>query len=347
MVMQLLILALLLLVIPVFVGIIFEGPVLFRWVGGQFLLWAGFQVICVPLILREREFSDLVRMFTAYMAALMLLAAARGIRRMTEKMSFSLPRWRGRAGQGSEAVLWAVFGGLLLFQLVQAVRLAYADGDDAYYVAISAITQDADTMYRKLPYTGGETMLDLRHGLAPFPIWISFLARISGLRAVTAAQVVLPVVLISMSYAIFYLLGVRLFPEGRGRLPLFLIFVELLVLFGDYSFYTVENFMVARSRQGKAALGSIVIPFLFLILLDLMRDLQEKRRIPLHRYLLLGSAAATGCLCSTLGALLLCMGMGIAGLLGGICYRRYRFLFPLAACCIPCVCYAVLYLVSV
>ena len=28
-------------------------------------------------------------------------------------------------------------------------------------------------MYQKLPYTGMSTELDVRHGLAPFPIWIA------------------------------------------------------------------------------------------------------------------------------------------------------------------------------
>ena len=118
------------------------------------------------------------------------------------------------------------------------------------------------------------------------------------------------------------------------------------MLFGDYSFYTMENFMIARSRQGKAALGSIVIPFLLLLLLIWLKKLQEGEKVPMRLYLLFAAGATTGCLCSTLGALLLCMMLGIVGLLGAVCYRRLRSLFPLAVCCIPCVCYALLYLMA-
>ncbi len=354
MVTQVLILAFVLLVVPIFAGGCvsrvdgMQGNLVFRWIGGQFLLWAGFQVICVPLILKEREFGELVNFFWLYMVALALLAAARQIRRWRGKVKAGVSRIEGFVGRKSlgEMILWAVFWGVLLFQLVQAVRLAYADGDDAYYVAVSAITQDAETMYRKLPYTGGETGLDVRHSLAPFPMWLAFLAKVSGMPAVTVAHVVLPVVLISMGYAVFYLLGVRLFPDKRSRLPIYLIFVELLVLFGDYSFYTMENFMIARSRQGKAALGSIVIPFLLLLLLIWLKKLQEGEKVPMRLYLLFAAGATTGCLCSTLGALLLCMMLGIVGLLGAVCYRRLRSLFPLAVCCIPCVCYALLYLMA-
>lgn len=349
---QIVILVLLLGVIPLFVGGIpghmndgketFDLPK--RWVSGQFLLWAGFQLICVPLVLRKRDFMIVVILYSIYIFALVLLTVAMGIRRRAKKMSFHLIRGFD-SNEKTVSLLWVPFVGLLLFQLVQAVQMTYADGDDAFYVAVSTITTDAETMYQKLPYTGGGTLLDARHGMAPFPIWIAFLAKLSGVPAVTVAHVVLPLVLISMTYAVFYLLGCRLFPEKDGKLPLFLIFTELLVLFGDYSYYTVENFMIARSRQGKAALGSIVIPFILYLLLVMVQKLQEKERIPSSLYLLLAAGAVTGCLCSTLGALLLCMLIGVTGLVAAICYRERRILLPMMLCCMPCVCYALLYLV--
>ena len=74
------------------------------------------------------------------------------------------------------------------------------------------------------------------------------------------------------------------------------------------------------------------------------KKLQEKQRIQVSFYLLLGAAAVTGCLCSTLGAFLVCLAVGIAGLLGALCYKRIRVLFPLCACCVPCAAYALIYL---
>lgn len=349
--MQLLILAFFLLVIPTIIGGLFayvdqeSNHLLFRWVSGQMLLWAGFQLICVPLILKESSFNHVVILFSGYAAAMALFALASEIRHRAGGSLKMGTLWKfNRGRQIAEVALWLVFWGILLYQLVQSVRLLYADGDDAYYVAISTITQDADTMYRKLPYTGGATGLDARHGLAPFPIWITFLARVSGMQAVTVAKVALPCVLLAMTYAIFYLIGGRLFPEKGAQRALFLIFTELLVLFGDVSIYTVENFMIARSRQGKAALGSIVIPFLLLLLLLLLQKLQAKEKVPALLYLLFSAVAASGCLCSTLGAVIICMPIAIVGILGCICYKRIGILPPLAACCLPCVVFATLYL---
>lgn len=79
---QLLLLGLLLFAAPVLVGGLFlkvdrlGGNLFFRWISGQFLIWAGFQLICVPLILREETFPQVVQLFSGYLTALVLLAVA-------------------------------------------------------------------------------------------------------------------------------------------------------------------------------------------------------------------------------------------------------------------------------
>lgn len=352
-VVQLLILALFVLVIPVMVGSLFtgwekEGGLLFRWVSGQFLLWAGFQLISVPLILRQQSFRRMVWLFLGYTAVMVVAAAAVGLLRRKRGIS-AWPRLPGsrsaKGGKRSEGMLlWLAFWGLLLFQLVQAVRLVYEDSDDAYYVAVASIAESSDTMFRVLPYTGGATLLDARHGLAPFSIWMAFLARVSGMRPVILAQTALPVVLIAMAYGIYYLFSVLLFPEKGGQRPLFLIFAEILVLFGNTSVYTTEVFLIGRSRQGKASLGSIVFPFVLLISLMLLQKLQEREKIPVGYYLLLAAAAAAGCLCSTMGAMLTAAIIGAVGLLTAAFCRKWKVLLPLAACCTPCILYGFLYL---
>lgn len=353
-VLQLLVLTLFMLVIPVVVGSLFpywekEGCLVFRWVSGQFLLWAGFQLISVPLILKQQSFLWMVWLFLGYTAAMAALAAAVVVRRRKKGAGpfFRLPGMGGAKGWkgGEGTLLWLAFWGLLLFQLVQAVRLAYEDSDDAYYVAVASIAESSDTMFRVLPYTGGATLLDARHGLAPFSIWMAFLARVSGMRTVILAQTVLLVALIAMAYGIYYLFSVRLFPEKGGQRPLFLIFAEILVLFGNYSVYTTEVFLIGRSRQGKASLGSIVFPFVLLISLMLFQKLQERKKVPVGYYLLLAAAAAAGCLCSTMGAMLTCILIGIVGLLTAVFYRKWKTMLLLAVCCIPCIVYGFLYLV--
>lgn len=353
MVLHLLILALLLLVVPLLAGGIFTdmdrgvGQLPLRWVCGQCCLWAGFHLICVPFVLLEGSFIHVSYLFSGYCFLLVILGVIRNVLALRKKKAAgenAVMRRSVRKAGALEALLWIIFAAVLLFQLIQAVRMTYADGDDAFYVTIATLVENDETMYRKLPYTGFATGLDARHGLAPFPVWIAYLAKLSGMKPVSVAHLVLPAILIAFAYATFYLLGRHLFPEKDGRLPLYMVFVGLLVLFGDYSIYTAENFLIARSRQGKAALCSIVIPFLFYLLFLWLERLEKQEKISVYFYLLMLSANITGCLCSTLGGLIICMLTGIVGLFGAVSCKRWGQLMPMALCCLPCIGYAVLYL---
>lgn len=348
---QILQLILWLFIIPLCVGSLFlsmdkrAGKLPLAWISGQLLLWAVFQLICVPVILVRKEYPIVQQLYLAVVAALFLFSlVCQGIRLKKRYASIRLIREDTGENKILTRILWAVFWALLLFQLLQAARMTYADGDDAFYVAVTTITENADTMYVKLPYTGGNSEPDIRHGMAPFPIWITFLAKMSGFRPVGVAHVAVPLVLITMTYGVFYLVGQKICGKYRERLPLFLFFTEILVLFGDTSYYTMENFMIARSRQGKAVLGSIIIPALFFLLLLLLEQLQNGQRFSLNYWVLLTAAMTAGCLCSTMGAMLCCMLVGIVALCGAVCYRKWKFLFPTAICCVPCVFYAALYL---
>lgn len=351
-VVQIAILAIVLIVIPTIVGSFFANAhrgtknLCFMWISGHMLLWAGFQIICVPMILLEKKFATVYVCFNIYTAILVIFALVLYfIRKHKGKFPARL-KVVSKEEKNIYYVLWVLFWCIFIFQIIQCFRLAYADGDDAFYVATSVIAEESNTMYRKLAYTGGTTQVDVRYGLAPFPMWIAFLAHFSGIRTVTVAQVLVPPVLIGMAYGVYYLLGSRLFVKHKERVPLFMIFTEILILFGDYSIYTPEKFLIARSRQGKAALCAIVIPFLIFLLLVLMEKLEEKVRVNLTYWGVLLCALTASCLCSTLGAVLTCMLVGVTGLCGAVCYRNWKVLVPMAMCCIPCVVEAILYLVN-
>lgn len=346
MILQILILVLLLFPVPTIVGGIaakVDTSLPFRWVSGQIILWAGFLFISVPMILAKREFQDVVVLFSGYTIAMALLAAAIGIRHHALK----LPVRPKQDDSGEKDVLalflWICVGALVLLQLVLAGLMAYEEGDDAFYVAISTITERSGKMYQNLPYTGGTTGLDARHGLAPMPIWVAYVARVSGMRTVTVAQIALPMVLIVMSYVIYFLLGRKLFPDGGKKLPLFMLALQFLVLFGGYSTYSAENFLLVRTAQGKSVMANIVIPFLFLLFLLILEKLQTEGKSGIRTWLMVGLTMVVGCLCSTQGTLLTCILVGVVGLCAVICYRRWKLLLPMTGCSVVPVCMAFLY----
>ena len=116
-------------------------------------------------------------------------------------------------------------------------------------------------------------------------------------------------------------------------------------MFGDYSYKTVENFMIARSRQGKAALGSIIVPITIFLLLMIFEEIQERKKAQWMLWVLFGTTVTSACLCSTLGTLLMCLLLGVAGLCAGCVYKNLRLVVCMAACCIPAMVFAVMYFV--
>lgn len=352
MLLQILILFLVLIVLPVLVGSIFAGvdgrdSLSFRWVSGQLCLWAGFQAICVPMILlpRENSFFNVIVLYGVFAAAMLLLALGLCIKRRAEGWHADIVKEDSGDRDIAAFLLQGTVLVLLAVQIVLAVVLAYEEGDDAFYVATSSITAESGTMYEILPYTGGRTILfDARHSLAPFPIWIAMLSKISGVHAAAMAHVVLPVVLIVMAYAIFFRIGFRLFRDSRHKRLLFMLFLELLVIFGGQSLYTAENFLLVRTAQGKAVLADIIIPFLFLLLMILLERMQQKEQPGAKYWLLTAVTMIAGCLCSTQGALLTCMLLGVGGGCVAVCYRKWKLILPVAACCAVPVVLALLYL---
>ena len=346
MLIEVLILSLLLIVAPLIVGTLFTGvdntvaKLPFRWISGQVLLWAGFQLVSIPFILKTEPFSKVVVCFNVFTVAMAVIAAVYYLAKKSKRQAdLRVVREKNK----KTCVMWIIFWLLFATQIFCAIFLAYEEGDDAFYVAVSNATVNSDYMYVILPYTGLYTGLDARHGLAPFPMWVSYLARMSGMHVTTVAQVALPIVLIAMAYSLYYCIGKVLLAGKQKFLPLYMIITAVMVLYGGYTTYSAENFLLVRSAQGKAVLAAIVIPFLFLLLFLLVERVQKEEKVGVSVWILLTLAQTAACLCSTLGTVLTCMLVAIVGLCVLACYKKWKLLIPMVASCIPPVIYAGLY----
>lgn len=203
---------------------------------GYFCMWALFGIITIPAVLwvQYHNFSVASDWFTV----LSILCAIAGLLLWYRNSKSGKPGLLGVINKNdigvindgtakgqfpeikanlfgniswAERIEWLMFLALVGFQLYKALAYTSFDGDDAYYVVESLIAQQADVMYRILPYTGGSTGLDVRHVLAVFPMWVAFVAAKSGIHATIVSHVVMPVVLIPLSYLVYFEIGKNLF----------------------------------------------------------------------------------------------------------------------------------------
>ena len=249
------------------------------YICGFLMLLAAFQLITVPVVFADPwGFEWVIKIFTGIMTVLSgtgvirsLHMFRRGERIFCERISLSgKDKW--------ERIQWGIVFAMIIFQLVMAFTRASFDGDDAYYVVQSVITDETDTLYRILPYTGRTTSLDMRHSMAVFPVWISYIARMTGIHATVLSHSILPLVLIPLTYGIYYEIGKKLFPEKKEQIPVYMIFLCILQIWGNVSIYSGATFFLMRTWQGKSMLANVVIPSIFMILLYLFEGGAERRK---------------------------------------------------------------------
>lgn len=307
------------------------------YVSGLLVSLAVFQLIAVPVIITEAwGFPSIV---TLYSVCLIVLSVA--------GMIVGVPVLRGYAADGKTlqqwkkgfsvetSLYWLLALALIGFQLYKAYTCAFFDGDDAYYVVQSVIADETDVLYRILPYTGLTTELDIRHALASLPIWEAYLARVSGTHAAVMAHSILPLILIPAVYMLYFRIGTKLFKGNSRKVAIFLIVVSLLQIFGNTSIYTNATFFLMRTWQGKAVLCNLVLLAEVWILLNL-----EKRA---GWWFLLVINHIVAAMMTTMGAFLVGLFVAVTGLVWAIREKRPGILVPLAASCIPCLVYLVLY----
>lgn len=288
-----------LLVIPVGLGLLFlkapkreQLPEKLQTTGvtlliGYLLLFALLEIVGIPVMLFS-VYHGYSRMVILY-AVLLVLGAGTGYgfwiyrKKKAQKRSGAVEEtnrfqwlrkepydtWEGR-------ILLILFLLLVGFQLYMAFTRASFDGDDAYYVVQALTAQQTDTLYRIDPNRGVSVPLDARHALALFPIWEAFVGTMCGIHATIMAHSVVPLLLIPLTYLIYYEIGRELFCNKKRLLPMFLALMALWQMFGNVSIYTTETFFLTRTWQGKSFAGNFIIPAVFWIFLCLFRE--EDRR---------------------------------------------------------------------
>lgn len=371
----------------------------FVLLSGYFGMWALFEIAAVPAVLWV-EYNNF-KVASAVFTVLALFGAAAGAVLLYRNAKAGKPglvmgnrrtgsrREKGRAGKqndisvrngkGSGARLkaeakklltgagieWLVFFALLGFQLYKAVAYASFDGDDAYYVVESLIAQEAGVMYRILPLTGGSTGLDVRHAMAVFPMWVAYIAVRAGVHATVVSHVVMPLVLIPLTYLLFYEIGRMLFmetpwtdgkqagadkrQEGRGNvfhrenLPTFMIIMAVFQIFGNVSIYTNETFFLTRTWQGKAVAGALVIPALVWVFLQIYDRGVKNGRTDAGIWILFVCVNMTAGVCSSIAVFLVCILVAVTTFCLAVAERDWKILFKVGAACIPNVAYMAVY----
>lgn len=234
------------------------------YIWGNIILWVIFQLLCVPMGIMGISFTVLTITFLVIILVLLMCILSLQRKGILERI-----RIASRVVAGLSWKEWLVITLILGQTCVSVFGATYIGADDAGYMAISLDAVEKNAIASIDYYTGLPSGVPLKILLTSWNYYISFLAKISGIHVTAIAHTFLPIVLIPMAYGVYLLLARVLFPHNRSKVVTFLFWMNLLVIFGAYSWYTVTLRLDICVWHGKAVMATIMLPFLFYYLLGI------------------------------------------------------------------------------
>lgn len=315
------------------------------YLGGFLLSLAIFQIIAVPVVITSAwGFEIIVPLYSAIMIAASVAGIVLFVIKKKKEGTIIAEVSVKRNLTIEELVEWLMFAGILIFQLVMFVRMSSFDGDDAFYVVESLLTQQTGTLYRIRPYTGLSTDIDLRHSLATFPIWLAYISKVSNVHSTILCHSISGFFLIPLTYGVYMEIGRNVLKKERKKLPIFMIFVGIMQVFGNVSIYTNATFFLTRTWQGKSVLANVCIPAIIWLLLSIFDTDYSDKDSALGLWMILFVVNIVAAMSSTASVFLMAMLIGIAGLTLSIREKNLQILLKLMITCIPLVVYGTMYL---
>ena len=230
---------------------------------------------------------------------------------------------------------------LMLFRVFIYVCYMHEDADDAFYVATATTTVENDSLFRVSPYSGNAyTKLPSRYVLSPFPVFIALLSRCTMLHPAIVAHTVLPAVLICFTYAVYGLLGAKLFHGNKEKTGCMVFLTGVFLTYSGYTTSTPGSMMLLRIWQGKAFLAAALLPMIVYLFLRFLKEEESKMD-----YILLTCVMLACCLASSMGIMLGAILIGCGGLLLAFFKRNVCFLIKMAGCALPNVVLALIYII--
>ena len=298
---------------------------LFGWMG----IWAFCQLISVPLVLFRCSFWSVVIIMTI---AIVLMAGYGIYKKVYVTI---IPEIHGK----KEWIAYGVMLFAVLCILVVSVLFQHTDADDSRFVVFAVDIYRTNKMFLTDPSTGCsivEWMADRNDLTSPWQVFIALYSKYVSIYPTIMMHTFLPVAILTGIACVYWLLSDVLFEKQIVYRSMFVIAVFFLNIYGYFSIYSSETFMMTRLWQGKAVVASLGIPTVFLIFFWIYKE--NKRE---YRFLLLLANMAM-CLMSGMGVIIGAIMIGCISFVYGIRKRNWRLFLQLLLLVIPNMVYYVI-----
>lgn len=286
-----------------------------NYVIGTITVWAVCQLISVPVILLKGSFAIIAVM----LAGCIIITCFYGIAKKKYKINKDASKSKSWYEISAFAIMFLAIGGMVLLNIF----LQHMDADDSRFVVNSVDILRTNRLFLFDPATGentdiwmGELIKDVT---SPWAVYIAFCAKLTGCHPTVMAHTILPVSLLLLTCSVYWLLSRELIGKDYVYRCMFVCFAILINMYGFYSLYSAETFMMTRIWQGKSVVACAGIPMFFLFSMWIYRA-QEKKQL----YVLLVILSTAMCLLSGMGIIISAMLSGCVGMAYGIGKKSIR-----------------------
>jgi len=331
-----------LLILPSVIGILITNQLLkekktdivLSWICGFIIMFASFYILIMPMLFLKFPLHILVICWCIIMLFLFTASIILNRKHFREILLHNI--------ESTKLLPWLTILVVILI-CVQIFFLSvkmHTDADDAFYVATATTSVSTDTIFEIDSFTGKPfSDYPQRYVLSPYPVFTALVSQLLITHPAIVAHSLLPIVFIPLAYAVFFVIGKKLFPGRSEEVVIFLLFLCLLNIFGNFSVYTNSSFLLFRIWQGKAVLANIILPAIFYFSYRAM--LGEKNK---GEWAMLFLCVLASCLTSSMGIVLAPIMIGCMGIVFAMKNRKIRTLLFSIACCVPCIVCGIIYL---
>lgn len=291
---------------------------------GNIFIWALFQLVTVPLVLLKSNFLIVVTIVNVVTFVICLLEIYDEVYQK-KCVNLKWKHWMKRIPRmsNSDTIAMIVMEVMIIGLLLLIIMLQHTDADDSRFVVNVVEIVRTNQMFLRDPITGYDTEIRIwelaKDITSPWAVYIAYYAKMTGISAVIMAHSVLPISLILCAMSVFWLISKELFKEELKSRSCFMCLVILLHVYGYYSIYTAETFLLTRVWQGKAVVASVAIPAMYLFFMWLYENEKEY-----GYYVLVFLVDIAMCLMSGMGILIGGIMLGSFGVCYGCAKKKVK-----------------------
>jgi len=302
---------------------------------GFVTLCVSFHLIGVPAIFLCIKLSNLISIWAAIIVVLLIVSVILCKNLLVEDIKGHLNRFKPNKEYAG------IYIGILLF-LVQIVIICVTyipHQDDNRYVAVAVDAYETNEMLTYHPFTGeylGEPKSELiKDAVAPINMFWAALAMIFRIHPTILMHTVTPLLVLPLCYGVYWLIGKKLLGNDYRKLGIFLCVIAVFNFVNHITPIEGIGRLSYFVWWGKSVLVTFFVPLTILLLMNILE--KEKYQIPLIITML------GGCLATTMTPIFLPLIVGCYAIQDFFLYKKISRFAALIGCCVPALCYAVLY----